>query len=743
MDNDSQQFRILVIDDNPTIHDDFRKILAFSNPDAKEMERDELVLFENPDRIFNLPKYSIDSAYQGENGLQMVETSLKEKQPYAVMFVDIRMPPGWDGLETIFRIWKVDSEIQTVICTAYSDYSWEEMYRKFGETDRLLILKKPFDNIEIRQFVITLTKKWYLAKQVRHQLDFLQTTVDRRTAELRNSFSLLRATFESTADGILVTNMQDEIVDYNSKFINLWKVPKAILEPRKFSNLLGFMMNQLEYPEVFLKRMREFYKRSAEECFDLLKFKDKKIFECYSQPQKVSENIIGRVWNFRDITERRHLEEQLSYQATHDVLTGLSNRAMLIKHVEKSIEKAKEKNAHAVILFFDLDHFKLVNDTLGHSDGDKLLKVVASRMKQCIKPNDTLARLGGDEFVVLIDSLFDEHEIKDIMMRFFDSLKMPFNIDGNILNITASAGISIYPKDGKIAEVLFKNADAAMYRAKAKGRNNFQFFTASMNLHTAERLELSNDLNKALANNELLVYYQPLLDLKNKDIIGVEALVRWQHPKRGLLFPFEFIPIAEETGSIIPIGDWVMQTACKQVKAWHDHGIPDIWVAVNVSVNQFKHGNIIKTVNHALELSGLESKYLCLELTENLILEDTSEIKETLTELKELGVTISIEDFGVGYSNLNYITKFSIDRLKIDKSFMRDIITDESEAAIVLAILGIAKGLNMKVVAEGVETNEQLKFLQENKCDEFQGFLVSKPVDAEKCEEMLRSKNKK
>lgn len=733
------QLRILIIDDNPTIHEDFRKILTFDNLNSEEMEKEESILFTGENKDSTLPKYVIDSAYQGEEGLRLVEESLHEKRPYAVMFVDIRMPPGWDGVETITKIWKIDSEIQTVICTAYSDYSWEEIFNKFGETDRLLILKKPFDNVEVRQFVITLAKKWCLAKQLRHQLDFLQSTVDLRTDELRNSLSLLRITFESTADGILVTNIQNEIVDFNKKFVDLWGIPKAILQSGKFSTLLGFMIKQLQFPEILLDKIRYFYKRTVESCFDIIKFKDGKIFELYSKPQILNETIIGRVWSFKDITERRRLQEKLSYQATHDVLTGLANRTALMSRLAINIKRAGQQDSHVAVLFFDLDHFKLVNDSLGQNEGDNLLKMVASRLEECLRVDDTLARIEGDEFVVVLDSLSDEGEINDIIAGFFEALKKPFNIGGRVLNVTTSVGVSVYPKDGKVAEVLFKNADAAMLRAKEMGRNNFQFYTASMNLHLTEHFELSNDLSYALDNNQLLVYYQPIFDLKNKKFVGVEALARWQHPKRGLLTPMKFIPIAEETGLIIPIGEWILQTACKQVKAWHDQGMFNIGLAVNLSVNQFKQADIVKTVKDALKSSGFESKYLCLEITESLILEDTSNIRRILKALKKIGVSISIDDFGVGYSNLNYITKFPVDKLKIDKVFIRDVVTDESEAAVVLAILGIAKGLGMKVLAEGVETEAQLKFLQKNSCDEIQGYLFSEPVDAKKCEEILRS----
>lgn len=721
-----QQFRILIIDDNPGIHNDFRKILGFGSHDLDGMEKDEELLFEKTEKIFNPSQYIIDSAFQGEEGYRLVQESIQKAQPYAIVFVDIRMPPGWDGVQTVENIWKIDPEIQSVICTAYSDYSWKDICKKFGQTDRLLILKKPFDNMEVRQFASALVKKWILAREMARQQDCLQ-----------NALSRLRATFEATADGILVLDMNHEIIDFNQKFCELWGIAPVILQSPKFSHLQAFMMSQLESPGVFLKIIQKSGHELGKKNTDLIKLKDQRIFECYSKPQKSGNKETGRVWSFRDITERRHLEEKLAYQASHDVLTGLFNRSLLLKQIEEGLEDCRKRSTYSAVLFFDLDHFKLINDSLGHLLGDKLLKVVASRLRQCVRSHDILARLGGDEFVVFLGNLSSESEIPGVIQRFFEIFQKPVHIDGNLLHVNLSGGVSVFPKDGEHAEVLLKNADAAMYRAKELGRDNFQFYTPSMNARTIERLELGNDLTQALDNNEFLLYYQPLLDVKNNKIIGVEALLRWNHPVRGVIPPAQFIPVAEETGLIIPIGEWVLTTACNQVKVWQDDGIADIWVAVNLSATQFKRGNVVEAVDKALKSSGLDPKYLCLEITENLMLENNVELNKSIFDLKMRGVNLVIDDFGVGYSNLNYVARFPIDKLKIDKAFIRDVTTDINQAAVVLTVLGIARGLNIEVLAEGVETEEQLKFLQENQCHEFQGFLVSEPLDAKSCEKFL------
>lgn len=729
-------YRILIIDDNPQIHADFKKILL-EPPIQKGLAQEEDILFGQTSVSLSL-SYHIDSAYQGEEALNLVKKVLEIGQHYAIAFVDIRMPPGWDGVETISRIWKADPDIQIVICTAFSDYSWEKIYEKFGQTDRLLILKKPFDNIEVRQIASTLMKKWILAEQVKAHVRSLQEMVADRTIKLTNSLSLLRATFDATADGIIVTNIQDEIIDYNNKFLQLWDISSDTLKSQKFSNLIVFMVKKLKQPEIFLYRIQETYRDLEGETLDILSFQDRRIYECYSHPQKIESTTVGRVWSFRDITERKNLENKLSHQATHDVLTGLANRALFMSNATKMIKRAKKRNTMCTIFFFDIDHFKLINDSLGHAIGDRLLVAVGSRLKHCTKSTDTVARFGGDEFGVIIQ-IISKEDIHKIIKRYYLALKRPFLIDGHSIKITISTGISVYPKDGTTAEVLLKNSDASMYRAKEMGRNNYQFYSPGINSQASDRFEIANDLNDALKNNEFVINYQPLISYQDDKIkiIGVEALIRWNHPRRGLLMPVEFIPIAEESGIIVSIGEWVLHTACQQLKDWHKKGFDKIWLSVNISPRQIKQKNFVETVAKILNKMELPPQYLCLEITESLLLDNISKLQKSFSKLKELGVILAIDDFGVGYSNLNYISKFPFNRLKIDKSFLLDVISNPNDAGVVLAILSIARGLGMQVLAEGVETVEQLKFLRKYHCQEFQGFLFSKALNKDDIEKIL------
>lgn len=618
-----QNYRILVIDDNPQIHEDFRKI--FAPKISTKLDKEEQILFGNKSEQTKLDHFQLDFAFQGEEALKLVQQSIKLNKPYAVIFVDIRMPPGWDGIETIGKIWEVDADAQTVICTAYSDYSWEDIYKKFGETDRLLILKKPFDSIEVRQFATTLAKKWLLTKQVKKQLDSLQDTVEKKTQDLTAS-----------------------------------------------------------------------------------------------------------------LTERKKLEEQISYKNTHDILTGLPNRSLLVRCIQKHLKQLeKHKNKKAAILFFDIDKFKLINESLGRKTADNLLKEFAKRLQKYIRPSDIFARDVGDEFVLYINNFSDQDKFIKAIKRIEAIVKKPFIIDNNNLNITASIGISVYPADGTKAEILLNNADLAMHRVKEKGGNGFQFYTTTMNLKAGERLKLGNDLARALEKKELIVYYQPIYDLKNKKIVGAEALIRWQHPKRGFLRPVEFIPIAEETSLIKPIGAWVIKTALDKLKTWHNKGLKHLTMSINLSPNQFKQGEILKVLKKTLDRSGIDPKHICLELTENLMLQDLEETQTILDELKKIGVSLAIDDFGMGYSNLNYISRLPIDKIKIDKFFMRNLLDDENDKAVVLAILKLAKDLNLKVLSEGVDDIKKLKFLEANGCDECQGYLISKPTDAETCEQIF------
>ncbi|MDP4125813.1 MAG: EAL domain-containing protein [Bacillota bacterium] len=436
----------------------------------------------------------------------------------------------------------------------------------------------------------------------------------------------------------------------------------------------------------------------------------------------------------RDISKRKKAEELLTHQAQHDALTGLPNRYFFNESLCQALTQSRNKNGKLAVMFLDLDRFKLINDTMGHNLGDQLLKKVAERVGQNLRAGDTLARLGGDEFLILLPDIRNDQEVVFVSERILKVLTQPIIIEGNEVYMTTSIGISLYPNDGSDMETLVKQADTAMYFAKEKGRNNYQFFNHELNIKANERLTTEYSLRKALAREEFVLHYQPQVDLESGCIVGLEALVRWQSKERGIVPPTAFIPIAEETGLIVPIGEWVLRAACIQNVAWQLQGYPPMRMSVNISARQFREVNFIKVVSGILEETGMDAHLLELEITESVAMENGAASTEKLSRFKELGIRISIDDFGTGFSSLNYLRRMPIDTLKIDQSFIRDISSDQNGEEVVTAIIQLAKNLRLKVIAEGVETNTQWSFLKNQKCDEMQGFLFSKAVTSEEAE---------
>ena len=438
-----------------------------------------------------------------------------------------------------------------------------------------------------------------------------------------------------------------------------------------------------------------------------------------------------------DVTERKRAEEQIKELAYHDALTGLPNRLLFNDRLSVAVAQAHRSASRLAILFLDLDRFKVINDSLGHSLGDRLLQEVAERLQAGVRQGDTVARLGGDEFILLLPGIGRAEDAAKVAEKILETLKVPVRLESRELVVTASIGISLYPEDGFDVESLIKNADTAMYRAKEQGRDNFQLYTHAMNETAVERLGLENSLRKALPGGQLVLHYQPLLDLTTGKVHGVEALLRWNHPERGLMLPSEFLNIAEVTSLIVPMGPWTLRTACARARAWQEQGEPALTVSVNLSARQFQQPDLVAQVKRALDETGLPPSSLDLEITETHAMQNAEATIMTLRELKRLGVQISIDDFGIGYSSLSYLKRLPIDTLKIDQSFVRDITTDPDDAAIATAVIALAHTLKLQVVAEGVETQEQLEFLAARHCDRMQGYLFSRPLSADECGEFL------
>ncbi|WP_134699442.1 bifunctional diguanylate cyclase/phosphodiesterase [Ammoniphilus sp. YIM 78166] len=439
-----------------------------------------------------------------------------------------------------------------------------------------------------------------------------------------------------------------------------------------------------------------------------------------------------------DIIERKQAEKMIHYLAYQDHITGLPNRMLFNDRLSVSLSNAKRNQSLVTVLFLDLDRFKHFNDPLGHDKGDAILRQVANKLKQCLRENDTISRFGGDEFAIILSHVSRVEDVGKVAGRILDKVSESIAFEEFEFHLTASLGISLFPHDGMTREELLKNAHSAMYRAKERGGNGYQFYASEMNARMYERLKLENGLHKALDRNEFILYYQPQYDSKTLQVTGVEALVRWNHPELGLVPPAEFIPLSEEIGHVVPLGIWVLYNACKQNKIWQEAGYPPMSISVNLSTKQFKQSNLVQLVADVLRDTELDPRYLKLELTETDMMENTDEILLTLNQLKAMGIQIMIDDFGKGYSSLSYLKKFPVDILKIDQSFIREIETNSSEREIVVTILHLAKILDMKVIAEGIEIKEQFQFLRKHKCDEMQGYFFSKPLPLSEIEQILK-----
>lgn len=450
--------------------------------------------------------------------------------------------------------------------------------------------------------------------------------------------------------------------------------------------------------------------------------------------------VSGVVIVLGDITETRRLTERMAYQATHDALTDLPNLNLLRDRLKQAIARTQRTGQSLALLFVDLDHFKKINEGLGHTAGDVLLRVVATRLAGCGRQEDTVVRLGSDEFVCMLEGVHQEGRVADFARKILKVLESPFRIEDHECFVTASIGISLFPKDGEDAETLLKNADTAMHRAKEKGRDNFQFYAHDMHVRTLDRLMMEQDLRHALERQELELFYQPQMDLRERRIIGVEALLRWRHPERGWIAPMDFVPLAEESGLIEMIGEWVLWTACQQAKAWQREGLPVLKMAVNMSPRQFLQPGLVDMVARILREIDLEPRHLDLEITESLLMKDVESGIATMHALKAIGVRLSIDDFGIGYSSLNYLKRFPIDQLKIDKSFLHEIETSRDDLAITLAMIAMAHSMGLTVIAEGVENETQMAFLRANHCDEIQGYHLSCPVPAHEIAALLHRK---
>jgi diguanylate cyclase (GGDEF)-like protein/PAS domain S-box-containing protein len=558
----------------------------------------------------------------------------------------------------------------------------------------------------------------------------LEGIVKERTLKLEESEAKSRSIVESAGEGVIVIDERGTIETFNraaqqifgySPEETIGQNVKLLMASPHHENHDGYLSTYLRTGEKkVIGTDREVEgRRKNGQTFPL----EISVNEVHINSRRLFTGVL------RDITDRKQTEERLKYLAHYDSLTGLPNRVMFLDRLNQTLVRSPWNKRGVAVVYLDLDRFKPINDTLGHEAGDALLKEVATRLTNCLRTGDTVGRMGGDEFTMILADLARPDDVLRVCQNIIASLSGPFVIGGRELVVTASIGVSVFPVDGKDSETLLKNADVAMYRAKEQGRNNCQLYSQEMNAKSLTHQDMQPKLRQALEWKQLLLYYQPLVDLKTGLIIGMEALVRWQHPEKGLLLPEEFIPVAEATGLIVPIGEWVLREACAQMKAWQAAGFPISRVSVNLSAGQFQQPTLVEMLKRIMNDTGIDPRVLELELTESILQQQEKAIR-VIEELHALGIQIAIDDFGTGHSSLNYLKHFPIQRLKIDRSFVNDISRDPDNAAIVTAIVTLAHSLRLKVAAEGVETQEQLDFLLSLECDEMQGYLFSLPLSA-------------
>jgi diguanylate cyclase (GGDEF)-like protein len=618
--NTPPTYRVLVIDDNHAIHDDIRKILAEDeHVDADTASLEDAIFGESAPAAKADAIFKVVSAFQGQEGFARAEAARKDGKPYALAFVDMRMPPGWDGKRTVEEIWRCDPDLNIVICTAFSDHSWDEIESLDQAGDRLLVLKKPFEPIEVRRLAATLTAKSELAQQAKLKMTELEGLVSVRTQELHTT-------------------------------------------------------------------------------------------------------------------------------ATHDRLTGLPNRALFYERLTHALARRPEQGpANSAVLFLDFDRFKVVNDSLGHAGGDQLLQTIARRMTAAMEAIDTpatgrlLARLGGDEFCVLLSGMADPvADASLVATRLLEALAAPYEVLGCRVQSTASIGLAICAPHYQTADEVVRDADTAMYRAKVQGKGRFVVFDASMHEQAMKRLTIEMELRRALSCGELEVYYQPVVDTATTRPTGAEALVRWRHPTRGMVSPADFIPIAEESGLICELGLTVLEQSARQIATWAQT-YPDVplTVSVNVSTKQLARPTFVAEAAAIIASSGVNPQSLILEITESALIGDTALARRSIQALQDLGVRIYLDDFGTGYSSLNLLHTFELDGLKIDRSFVQEATGARKVAAIIHSVTELANHLEMDIVAEGIETPEQLALLQRFRCQKVQGYLFSKPITAVAFEELV------
>ena len=670
--------------------------------------------------------YECAEVSSGEEALALLRT-----ESFNLVLSDIMMG-GITGLEMVPQLLQLSPDTVVIMISGEQNIESAIEALRVGAFD---YITKPFDLRHVEAAVKRALEHQELRRSKRYYENFLEEIVKRRTAELNKANQTLSVLIQASPLAIFVLDTEAKVSLWNPAAQEMFGWTESELLNRPFPLIPDDQQEafQASFADALSgKIITDYETRRQKKDGSLI---DVNVWRAafYDADGEIS----GIMAIVADITERKQAEARINYLAYHDTLTGLPNRVSFEEHLAASIALAGNERESLAVMFLSLDRFKKFNDTLGHIIGDQLLRNVAERLTLSLGEGNTVARFGSDEFSFLLTRITEAEDAARLAREFQAVLDRSFNVEGHDLYVTSSIGISLYPDDGHDAQGLLKSAGAALYRAKQAGGGNYQFYTADMNERALHRLALENQLRWALERGEFKVYYQPQVSIDTGQITGMEALVRWQHPELGLVSPAEFIPLSEDTGLVAPIGEWVLRTACAQTKSWQDCGFNNLHVAVNLSPRQFQQPDLTSVVLRLLEETGLDASCLELEVTESSVMKNAETAISTLRELKAMGIRISIDDFGSGYSSLSYLKHLPIDVLKIDQSFVRDMTTDPKDAAIVMAIIQLAHSLQLQVKAEGVETEDQLHFLRLLRCDEMQGYLFCRPLPVEAFENLL------
>lgn len=697
---------ILIVDDDPIVLKSLRDLLALRGIDA-------------------------DTAIGGREAIVCLD-----QKEYDLVLLDLQMPYV-NGHDVMRHIKREQMSASVIVVSGETSFEAARDACSQGAYD---FLRKPYATDELIITINNALNEIHLQKQNTLMHD-----------QLRESERLHRYLVNTSPDIIYMLDRDGHFTYINDRIETLLGYNPKELIGKHYSSLV--YQRDLEAARYIFNE-RRVGERASCNVEIRLKYKDESsqhLFDSRTLPVELSsvgmytsesnsrkKSYTGTYGVARDITERKIAEETINFQAHHDLLTNLPNRALLRDRLGLAISQAKREQEMLAVMFLDLDRFKNINDSLGHVIGDELLQQVSTRLKSCIREGDTLARFGGDEFTLLLPKIGNgKEDISKIAQKINEVLKGPFIINGNELYVSASIGISIFPRDGKDMDTLIKHADIAMYHVKDTGKNNFKFYSTDMTTPYFQNLSLETGIHKALENNEFQLVYQPQINIKSGVIVGVEALLRWHNPAHGLITPAEFIPFAEETGMIVEVGHWVLSNACAELKRWRDAGLPEIRMSINMSARQLADKNVIKHVSNVLRDYGIPGHCLEIEITENTIMSDMDAIIHKLKNISKRGVYIAIDDFGTGYSSLSYLHKLPIHTLKIDRTFIKEVNMKHTGKSIINTIAAMGKGLNLNVIAEGVETQQQLDYLQEIDCNEAQGFLFCKPLPGDVISQLL------